>query len=226
MPGQLFNGLTPTAPVIDPVATAARDNLVNQFNNILNQINTTSQDASFNGINLLSGDTLKLTFNETGKSTLDIVGVNFNAAGLGLATLAVGDFKDNESVNAIVGSLNAASSILRSQASSFGSNLSIVQIRQDFSKNLINVLTDRLVQPDAGRHQRGSGEQPGAVHPPVDRGVRAGAGQPVAAERAAAAAISPLTRKTIKAAGETPPPFVRDGHWLPSASLPEYRHIW
>ena len=30
--------------------------------------------------------------------------------------------------------------MLRSQASAFGSNLSIVQIRQDFSKNLINVL--------------------------------------------------------------------------------------
>ena len=138
--GQPFNGLIPTAPVADIIATAARDNLVNQFNNILNQINTTSQDASFNGINLLSGDQLKLTFNETGKSTLNIIGVNFNAAGLGLASLTVGDFKDNESVNAIVGSLNAASSTLRSQASSFGSNLSIVQIRQDFSKNLINVL--------------------------------------------------------------------------------------
>ena len=33
-----------------------------------------------------------------------------------------------------------ASSTLRSQASSFGSNLSIVQIRQDYNKNLINVL--------------------------------------------------------------------------------------
>ena len=49
---------------------------------------------------------------------------------------------------------------------------------------------DRLVQPDAGRHQRGSGEQPGAVHPAVDLGVRAGAGQPVAAERAAAPAVT------------------------------------
>ena len=37
-------------------------------------------------------------------------------------------------------SLNGASFTLRSQASAFGSNLSIVQIRQDFSKNLINVL--------------------------------------------------------------------------------------
>ena len=61
-----------------------------QYNNILAQITTTSQDASFNGVNLLGGDQLKLTFNETGKSTLNITGVTFNAAGLGLANLTSG----------------------------------------------------------------------------------------------------------------------------------------
>ena len=138
--GQLFNGLSATGPVVDANAASTRNNLVDQYNNILNQITTTAQDASFNGVNLLSGDTLKLTFNETGKSTLSIGGVNFNAAGLGLATLQTGDFKDNDSVNKVVAGLTAASGTLRSQASAFGSNLSIVQIRQDFSKNLINVL--------------------------------------------------------------------------------------
>jgi hypothetical protein len=62
-----------------------------------------------------------------------------------------------------------------------------VQIRQDFSKNLINVL-------------------PGAVDPPVDRGVRAVAGQPEPAECAPAAALSPAATSTIKAAGKIPPP--------------------
>ena len=33
-----------------------RSNLVSQYNNILAQITTTSQDASFNGVNLLGGD--------------------------------------------------------------------------------------------------------------------------------------------------------------------------
>ncbi len=61
-----------------------------QYNNIIDQINTTSQDASFNGVNLLNGDTLKLVFNETGKSTLNITGVTFNPAGLGLSTLTSG----------------------------------------------------------------------------------------------------------------------------------------
>ncbi len=51
-----------------------------------------------------------------------------------------GAFKDNAAINDIVTALSGASSTLRSQASAFGSNLSIVQIRQDFSKNLINVL--------------------------------------------------------------------------------------
>ena len=138
--GQLFFGLSGSAPVVDASAATTRNNLVDQYNNILNQITTTAQDASFNGVNLLTGDTLKLTFNETGKSTLSISGVNFNAAGLGLATLQSGDFKDNNSVNTVVNGLTAASGTLRSQASAFGSNLSIVQIRQDFSKNLINVL--------------------------------------------------------------------------------------
>ena len=139
--GQAFAaGTTAPAPVVDPSAKLTRDNLVIQYNNIINQITTTAQDASFNGINLLGGDTLKLTFNETGKSTLNIQGVNFNPAGLGLDILSTGAFKDNAAINDIVTALSGASSTLRSQASAFGSNLSIVQIRQDFSKNLINVL--------------------------------------------------------------------------------------
>jgi flagellin len=132
---------TASSPVADPAAQATRAGLVTQYNNVLQQINTTSQDSSFNGVNLLAGDQLKLTFNETGKSTLSITGVTFNAAGLGLANLTSGtDFIDNAATNKVVASLSAASTSLRSQASALGSNLSIVQIRQDFSKNLINVL--------------------------------------------------------------------------------------
>jgi hypothetical protein len=139
--GQSFTGLTPAAAVADPTSQSQRASLVAQYNNVLAQINTTAQDASFNGINLLNGDTLKLTFNETGKSTLSITGVTFNSAGLGLSTLTSGtDFLDNSSANKALSALNTASTTLRSEASTLGSNLSIVQIRQDFNKNLINVL--------------------------------------------------------------------------------------
>src|SRR5665213_936533 len=139
--GQSFAGLTALAPVADPNAQATRTGLIAQYNNILQQIDTTSQDSSFNGINLLEGDTLNLTFDETGKSTLAIQGVTFNTAGLGLSTLTVGkDFLDSSSANSVLSSLSNVSTTLRSEASNLGSNLSIVQIRQDFSKNLINVL--------------------------------------------------------------------------------------
>jgi flagellin len=139
--GAAITGLTVNAAVADPASQAIRSNLVSQYNNIITQITTTAQDSSFNGINLLNGDDLKLTFNETGKSTLNIKGVTYNAAGLGLSLLTSGtDFLDNSSANATLAKISAASTTLRTEASSLGSNLSVVQIRQDFNKNLINVL--------------------------------------------------------------------------------------
>src|SRR6266700_1524121 len=142
--GTLASSLTFTTaqpPVQDAVAQSARANLVQQYNNILAQIDTTSQDSSFNGVNLLNGDQLKLVFDETGKSSLNITGVTYNSAGLGLSNLVTGvDFIDNAAANKVLTTLNAASSTLRSEASTLGSNLSVVQVRQDFNKNLINVL--------------------------------------------------------------------------------------
>ena len=96
---------------------------------------TTSQDASFNGINLLNGDDLKLTFNETGKSTLTLKGVTFNAAGLGVGALTSGtDFLDSASANRALPNSALRAPRSASQASALGSNLSIVQVRQDFSR--------------------------------------------------------------------------------------------
>ena len=139
--GKAFASVSGSAPVADAAAQLTRSNLITQYNSILDQIDTTSKDSSYNGINLLNGDQLKLTFNETGTSSLSIKGIIFNSAGLGLAKLTAGtDFLDNTSGNAVVKNLNTASGSLRTQASAFGSNLSVVQTRQDFSKNLINVL--------------------------------------------------------------------------------------
>jgi flagellin-like hook-associated protein FlgL len=132
---------TINAAVADASSQAIRANLVAQYNSVITQISNTAQDASFNGINLLNGDQLKLTFDETAKSTLSITGVTYNAGGLGLNNLTAGtDFLDNTSANTVLTALSNASTSLRTEASALGSNLSIVQIRQDFNKNLINVL--------------------------------------------------------------------------------------
>jgi flagellin len=139
--GNAFYGLSAAGPVADPNSQATRNSLVAQYNQVLQQINTTSQDSSFNGINLLNGDTLNLTFDETGASKLAISGVTFNTAGLSLSALTAGtDFLDSNSANSVLTTLTQASTTLRTEASALGSNLSVVEIRQDFNKNLINVL--------------------------------------------------------------------------------------
>ncbi len=129
-----------SAPVADTTSQTTRSNLVSQYNALLTQIDQTAADSSFNGVNLLNGDQLQLTFNETGKSKLAITGASDTSAGLGLSQLATTAFKDNQATNSVLTSLNSVTTTLRSQASAFGSNLSVVQTRQDFNKNLINVL--------------------------------------------------------------------------------------
>jgi flagellin len=140
--GAIFaTGAAGVAPVADPNSQATRASLVAQYNQVIQNITTTAQDSSFNGINLLNGDTLNLTFDETGASKLSITGVTFGATGLGLSSLTQGtDFLDNNSANNVLTTLTQASTTLRTEASALGSNLSVVQIRQDFNKNLINVL--------------------------------------------------------------------------------------
>ena len=189
--GAAFASSSVVNAVADPNSQATRASLVAQYNQTIAQITTTAQDSSFNGVNLLNGDNLKLTFNETGKSSLSITGVNFQPAGLGLTTLASGtDFIDNASTNKVLTSLTNASTSLRSQSSAFGSNLSVRADPSGLLEEPDQRAADRLVQPDARRHQRGSGQQPGAVDPPVDRGVRAVARQHLAAERVAATSLS------------------------------------
>lgn len=134
-----------TAGTTAPIATvntvnATRVSLQSDFNNLLDQITQLAGDASFNGVNLLDSDNLTVTFNEDGSSSLVIGGVNFTAAGLGLTAVTGDGFQVQANVQATLDQLDAATALLRAQASAFGSNLSIVQARQDFTKNLINVL--------------------------------------------------------------------------------------
>jgi flagellin len=147
-------GLTPGAT--NPTATvgtpnATRTSLTSDFNELLLQITNLANDASYNGINLLSSDNLTVIFNEDGSSSLVIDGIDFTASGLGLTPLTGNGLQVDADVNAAIAQIDAATAQLRAQASAFGSNLSIVQARQDFTKNLINVLElggDALILAD------------------------------------------------------------------------------
>ncbi len=136
--GLSLGTFTPTATVVSPNSTRA--NLQTQYNDLLTQIDQLAGDSSYNGINLLNGDNLKVTFNESGTSSLTIQGVKFNSQGLGLSAVTGTGFQDNNNINNTISNLNTALTSLRSQAASFGSNLSTVQTRQDFTKDLVNTL--------------------------------------------------------------------------------------
>ena len=134
----LPNSTTPINPVT--VDSTVRAELEDQYNVILRQISDIAKDASFNGINLLDGNDLAVVFNEDASSKLEIKGVNFSYAGLGLSIAAAGYFQDDANVQATLDSLQGATDTLRAQASTFGSNLNVVESRQDFTKNMINTL--------------------------------------------------------------------------------------
>jgi flagellin-like hook-associated protein FlgL len=140
---------TPTSTIV--TANATRANLQSDFNNLLTQNDQLANDSSYNGINLLSGDSLKVVFNGEGTSSLTIQGVKFNATGLNLTSVSGTGFQDNKVINDTLTKIGTALTTLRTQASKFGSNLTTVQTRQDFTKNVINNLqtgADALVLAD------------------------------------------------------------------------------
>jgi flagellin len=123
--------------------TTIRSNLATQFDEILAQIDQLAGDAGFNGINLLDSTTstdLTVTLNESGTSSVTIAAVDFSSAGDLALNNATNNWGGTADITAASTELTAALTTLRGQAQAFGSNLSTVQIRQDFTKAMINTL--------------------------------------------------------------------------------------
>ncbi len=124
-----------------------------QFDDIMAQIESLAKDSSYKGINLLAGDDLTVKFNEKTvdgeKSSITIKGKDFSEVanlddGLTKATGAwvADDAKKADAITASIDAVTGAISKLRDTASEFGNNYSIVENRQNFTENLINVLTE------------------------------------------------------------------------------------
>jgi flagellin len=140
-----------TAFAATSTANASRNTLEGNYNNLLTQIDQLAGDSSYNGVNLLSGNNLKVVFNENNTSSLTISGVNFNSAGLGLTPITGPGFQADSTITNTINAISAALASVRTQAVTFGTNSSTIQTRQDFTKNLINTLqtgSDQLVLAD------------------------------------------------------------------------------
>ncbi|WP_319533458.1 flagellin [uncultured Cohaesibacter sp.] len=142
--------------IVNQATSTDADNneLVNQYNEILDQIDELARDASYNGINLINGlgEDLTVAFNEhrdENKSELIIKSADLTASGLSLTDA---NTLSDEEADLKLDALADALVTLRSQASTFGSNLSTVQIRDDYTSEMINTLqtgADNLVLADS-----------------------------------------------------------------------------
>jgi flagellin len=127
-----------------------RKDLAAQFDALRTQMDQLAADSGYNGTNLLDSASLKVQFNEKNTSSVTISGVKFNASGLGV-TASTNNFQSDKDINDALTNLTSGLTKLRSQASTFGANLSVVQTRQDFTTALVDTLntgSDSLVLAD------------------------------------------------------------------------------
>jgi flagellin len=143
----LFGGSTLTAATN---TNTTRKDLAAQFDALRTQIDQLAADSGYSGVNLLDSGSLKVQFNETNTASVTISGVKFNATGLGIAA-STNNWQSDKDINDAVTNLTNGLTKLRNQASTFGSNLSVVQTRQDFTNSMIDTLetgSDLLVLAD------------------------------------------------------------------------------
>lgn len=121
-----------------------RSDLASQFNELRDQLDKLADDASFNGINLLRGDKLTITFNETSTSSIGILakdGKSVDSTSLGVpTTVEAKDLDSDTTIDGVLTKVKTALNSVRSQSSAFGSNLSVVENRQNFTTSMMNTL--------------------------------------------------------------------------------------
>ena len=119
--------------------------LNNDFQSILENIDSLIKDASFKGINLLSGSNSSIVkFNSDGSSALTIDGLDIGVTGnvnFNFTKDAAGyDFTAAGDIGQALSDTAAAVNQLRSIASTFGTDMGVIQAREDFTTELVNVL--------------------------------------------------------------------------------------
>ncbi len=123
-------------------ATTELSNLQDQYNTMRTQITELAEDSGYKGKNLLSNtDTLRSMTVQFEGTTLSVDGFDATATGLNMtqATWTAGGVA---AISSDLTKLDTALSTMRQNSSKLAGNLSIITVRQDFSTNMINALTE------------------------------------------------------------------------------------
>lgn len=121
----------------DPTVRAS---LASQFNAVRAQIDQLAGDSGVNGINLLGGNTLTVSLNETGTSVVNINGSNTSCNGTLAIAASTNNWAGASDISTAGADLTAALATLRTESQTLSSSLQTVQIRQDFTKAMVNTL--------------------------------------------------------------------------------------
>ena len=119
-----------------------------QFDTVLNEYDKLIADASYQGINLLKGGRLNVTFNETRSHRFTVQGTDISSVALGLH---IAEWENMADVEKARGEIQEAISTLRDLSTELGNNYQIIQTRQNFTDALVDVLetgSDNLVLAD------------------------------------------------------------------------------
>ena len=132
--------------------STVRANLATQYDSIRTQIDQLAGDSGLNGVNLLGGSDLTITLNEDGSSKVIVSGVDDSSAGALAIGAATNAWVNPADMTQAANDLTASLTTLRSQAQALSSNLQTVQVRQDFTKAMVNTLntgSDNLTLADS-----------------------------------------------------------------------------
>ena len=117
------------------LAASAADS--GQYQSILHQYDQLIKDASYKGNNLLQSDKLKVKFSEN--SEFAVQGRDMSAAVLGVQIFS---WQTQDDIARSLSEISAALKSIRNFSAELGNNYSIITNRQDFTENLINILTE------------------------------------------------------------------------------------
>jgi len=143
-----------TKAAADSSDATERGTLLTQFNELRTQLTNLAQDSGFNGINLLGGNNLRVDFNEDATNFSTVTAVDWTTTPAGVAAGAAWGTVDPAGDAAITASATAvtdAINLMRTTAQTLGSSLTMVRVREDFTKEMVNTLkagADGLVLAD------------------------------------------------------------------------------
>ena len=144
-----------SAPAQEPMAidepveiNATYADYIKQYDQLINEFNNLLTDTSYQGVNLLTGGKLNVTFNESRTHNMTVNGKDMRTDNIGLNMKNWSSKTDIETaIKQIVNAMND----VRSFSADLGNKYTIIQTRQNFTEALTDVLetgADDLVLAD------------------------------------------------------------------------------